>query len=455
MSKGKLAGIIAACTIVIVVVIVIVIPSLMPTPTPTPPTISAIKVSSITESNAIITWTTDEAATSQIEYGLTTSYGFTTPLDSQLVASHSVALSELSDNTTYHFRVKSTDSDGDSAASYDGTFETLIMPDSTPPVALEHSELGGVIPQNTVLTVAYSPYILTSPVLVPAGKSLYINPGVTIDMNDKFIQVDGTLQTRGEISNRIRFISSVGSNEGNRIVFSEGSTSWNEANGSGCIIEYVDMAVHNTGYGAYGPIQIWYSSPRIAYCSIENLGSPASAILVEGGAAIIEHNVLRADQIGIQATASIAKIYDNVIEDAARGLILWGFSCEVLRNSIQNTGTAIQMRMRYSSWDEPTGQGIIRHNSIVNNLYYGISIEEVTDSEVPPIITENNIHDNGEYNIYLLQTSVNIDCTNNWWGTTNVSAIESHLYHHPNDFRLGLIAYEPFLTSPSAQAPQP
>jgi hypothetical protein len=90
----------------------------------TPPAISAVSASSITDTSTVITWTTDELATSQVEYGLTTSYGSTTTLDTTLVTSHSVSLSELSAGTPYHYRVKSNDASGNEAASGDYTFTT-------------------------------------------------------------------------------------------------------------------------------------------------------------------------------------------------------------------------------------------------------------------------------------------------------------------------------------------
>ena len=73
----------------------------------TPPVISSVLVANITETSATITWTTDEPATSQVEYGLTTSYGMTTTLEEELVTSHSVSLSGLDASTMYQFRVKS------------------------------------------------------------------------------------------------------------------------------------------------------------------------------------------------------------------------------------------------------------------------------------------------------------------------------------------------------------
>jgi hypothetical protein len=89
-----------------------------------PPVISEVSVSDITATSATITWTTDEPATSQVEYGLTTSYGSTTPLDSTLVVNHSVSLSGLTSETTYRYRLKSADASGNEAISWDYTFTT-------------------------------------------------------------------------------------------------------------------------------------------------------------------------------------------------------------------------------------------------------------------------------------------------------------------------------------------
>ena len=43
------------------------------------PVISGVASSGVTDVGATVTWTTDEAATTQVEYGTTTSYGSTTP----------------------------------------------------------------------------------------------------------------------------------------------------------------------------------------------------------------------------------------------------------------------------------------------------------------------------------------------------------------------------------------
>lgn len=96
----------------------------------TAPVISDVAVSEITEHMAKITWKTDEMATSLVEYGLTVNYGLTKS-DAVLKLTHSISLTDLIENSTYHFRVKSKDNLGNEAVSGDFTFVTL--PDTTAP----------------------------------------------------------------------------------------------------------------------------------------------------------------------------------------------------------------------------------------------------------------------------------------------------------------------------------
>ena len=76
----------------------------------------------ITATAATITWTTNEAADSQVEYGPTSSYGSTTTLDPTPVTSHSINLTGLTASTLYHYRVKSKDAAGKPATSDDAMF---------------------------------------------------------------------------------------------------------------------------------------------------------------------------------------------------------------------------------------------------------------------------------------------------------------------------------------------
>jgi hypothetical protein len=98
-----------------------------------PPVISGVSTSGISATGATVSWTTNEASTTQVEYGTTTSYGSSTSLNSSLVTAHSQSLSGLAASTTYHYRVKSRDAAGNLATSGDYTFTTATPPDVTPP----------------------------------------------------------------------------------------------------------------------------------------------------------------------------------------------------------------------------------------------------------------------------------------------------------------------------------
>ncbi len=97
-----------------------------------PPVISGVFVSAITTNSAIISWTTDQLATSYVKYGLS-NYTNTTPTDFTLLTIHSVTLSNLSSSTLYHFQTGSTNSSSGTTLSSDYTFTTAAQIVNPPP----------------------------------------------------------------------------------------------------------------------------------------------------------------------------------------------------------------------------------------------------------------------------------------------------------------------------------
>jgi len=95
----------------------------------TSPTISNIQITDITTTSAKITWTTNENADSKVWYDTVTPLVVTstTPVVSStdLVLNHEITLSGLTSNTTYHFKVGSTDAANNSATSIENSFTTL------------------------------------------------------------------------------------------------------------------------------------------------------------------------------------------------------------------------------------------------------------------------------------------------------------------------------------------
>jgi len=132
----------------------ITIKSAASAPDTTPPVISAMTATAITVSGATITWATNEPADSQVEYGLTTSYGANTPLDTTLVTIHAQTLSSLASSTMYHYRVKSRDAAGNLATSSDNTFLTATNTDTTRPTVALTSPAANTTVSGTITVSA-------------------------------------------------------------------------------------------------------------------------------------------------------------------------------------------------------------------------------------------------------------------------------------------------------------
>jgi hypothetical protein len=122
------------------------------------PMITNVNAGNVTTTGVTITWTTNEPATTQIEYGTTNGYGLTTTLNTSMVTSHSATISGLAPSTIYHFRVLSRNAAGTTGASSDFTFTTNGQGgpgDTTAPTAA--ANIGPVLSgADYTFTVTYS-----------------------------------------------------------------------------------------------------------------------------------------------------------------------------------------------------------------------------------------------------------------------------------------------------------
>ena len=92
-----------------------------------PGVINNVLINQTSASSCTITWDTEELTSSQVEYGLTQSYGNITGIDSTQVSNHSMVINNLNPNTTYHFKLHST-SGTINIVSNDITFITGDLP---------------------------------------------------------------------------------------------------------------------------------------------------------------------------------------------------------------------------------------------------------------------------------------------------------------------------------------
>jgi Bacterial Ig domain/Carboxypeptidase regulatory-like domain len=122
---------------------------------PQPPavSISNVDVTTATTSAVQISWVTNVIANSEVDFGTTTSYSQSTPLDPNMVTVHKTMLSGLTAGIVYHFRVRSTNAEGNAAVSPDGTFSTSgtgAGGDSTPPTVTLTAPSNGSTVSGTV-----------------------------------------------------------------------------------------------------------------------------------------------------------------------------------------------------------------------------------------------------------------------------------------------------------------
>jgi hypothetical protein len=108
----------------------------------TPPMISSLGSVLETSSTITIEWSTDEPASSQIEFGPATDYGSKTILDfgKETAMSHNMRITGLPANTLFHYRAISEDNNANRQTSEDRTF----VLDGTPPPAPSLSANGAL-----------------------------------------------------------------------------------------------------------------------------------------------------------------------------------------------------------------------------------------------------------------------------------------------------------------------
>jgi parallel beta-helix repeat protein len=323
------------------------------------------------------------------------------------------------------------------------------------------TQVNGIITSDTTWTKASSPYNLTGPVAVNEGVALTIEPGVTVNLGNFYLQVNGTLDAQGTNSDRIIFISSNGNiyppNNINLPSATAECTIENAILTKTSILSYsgtvkINNCVLEDGAGIQA-----YSSSIISNNYI------TGGILVRNSSVVSDNTILNGIDAGDSYTISgsnitntngvglnngiwvmnigggTGTISDNIISGGSTAGINLVGSATIERNLITNNQLGISIR---SKDDNST----IQNNTITNN-----QIGILNPTPMQKIIC-NNIESNSNYNMQVgTQSSVN--ATYNWWGTTDTQAINQTIYDNKNDFNLGTVTFVPFLTEPNPEAP--
>jgi hypothetical protein len=142
-----------------------------------PPVLSGVTVTSVTATQAIVSWTTDAASDSQVAFGTTSSYGSLSLLGVPPVKTHAVYLTGLNPSTTYHYQAMSRNLGG-TGVSADLTFTTAAA-GTDPSILLqikgEPTEVTGVTNGSTV-TPTIAPPGFTGTVITSGNGSVNFAP---------------------------------------------------------------------------------------------------------------------------------------------------------------------------------------------------------------------------------------------------------------------------------------
>jgi hypothetical protein len=109
----------------------------------------------------------------------------------------------------------------------------------------------------------------------------------------------------------------------------------------------------------------------------------------------------------------------------------------VNHNLIVNTDTGVQI-----------GNGELTDNTIA---YCTTGVQ--VNSGCSPTVHGNNIVNCSQHSLQLTGSG-NVYATNNWWGTTDMQAINQSIYDFKYDFNLGTVNFVPFLTKQNPEAPE-
>ncbi|MCE5228591.1 Ig-like domain-containing protein [bacterium] len=155
----------------------------------TAPVLSGIGVSPVNDTWAMVNWTTNISATSYVDYGPTASYG-STEYVAGYVTAHHVQLNNLSAATTYHYRVRSTNSSSETSVSGDYTFTTGAVsygcegnPTGNP--------IGGGVGYSRVIDSATANYVVSTASALKSALSSATSGQVVYVADDAKIDLSG------------------------------------------------------------------------------------------------------------------------------------------------------------------------------------------------------------------------------------------------------------------------
>lgn len=343
-------------------------------------------------------------------------------------------------------------------------------------------EVNGILSQDTVWTKEGSPYIFTGPVGVPKGVTLTIKAGVTVDIGSHYLEVNGTLNVEGTETDpaflmadensyglAIGWVDTVPALDGhNNIVVAfenptctfehavlKNTSLFGQGTASSATVTITYCSLINSEINIWGKTSITNSHLAAAVTvrgpsTLTNntfdrglvISSGSSASLSQGDFAVSQNTITNPHHTALE-TFGIGIISNNVIWGSSYGITQQDkttISATIERNLIKNNTCGVFFR-------DNSDNAILKENTFAQNTI------AISNPQYQLSIIGNSFIDNEQYNIKAGTDAVS--AKDNYWGTTDRTAIAAQIYDSNDDFSLGTIVYQPILTQANPNSPNP
>jgi hypothetical protein len=267
-------------------------------------------------------------------------------------------------------------------------------------------QVGGIISQDTTWSITSEPYIITTPIQVAWGRTLTINPGVTVKNGE--IKVFGNLQARGTSINKIVF-NNVKINP-----YRDG-----------------DFANEKKHFIA------------LSHCLIEGGSIYAPAPTYVEGTLLLEDSVIDGieNQIYLNFPTSDVSIQRNIFKNVNINNGSSGCIEAFLSDGPTNTQKNIMLRLYDNYFNDSVSTCLVAYTKDdASILVLGNTFPRVQR----PLL---KLRSDSNGNVYAYE---------NYWGTSLEREISSMIYDGNDDLMIPFkIKYDNFLSEPSPFAPDP
>ncbi len=227
-------------------------------------------------------------------------------------------------------------------------------PTETPspaPTASPKTDVSGIINSDTTWTKEDSPYGVTGPVAVLTGVTLRIEAGTVVNLNDNYIQINGTLSVKGTTTEQVQF-------HGNgNIRFTPVANGYSDQTGAGCILENANL-----------------NSTTISSSTALKLNKVSvNQVYLNGGTATITGSYINGAIEGLADAATISNTTIRGISNSQHfGILIDAASATITNNHI-NGGTKLTRAESPRILNNQIEGGVTSPNGQMVNI--GISVD--------------------------------------------------------------------------------